>query len=135
LRDGKAHEKIDAMRIRPSDEFPNAANHHDAPEQGDVVRFWIVGVGIAVIPALYGVRCLIRGTTTIVGRGGWATIGGSPGVALAISFLAAGAWLHFHFLWENHERLRPYGELGKLLAIFSFAASLMYAGIAFLIVG
>jgi hypothetical protein len=87
---------------------------------------WFGGVFLAGIPLVYGVLCLLRGATAVFGRGGSSTFTGEAGVALAIAYLAIGAFLHFHFFWGLSDRLWRGSQPAKVASLLVFLPALAY---------
>ena len=88
---------------------------------------WVMGVGLALIPLGYGVRCLCTGEARFFGsRGGHLDLDGPASVALAIAYIAVGAFIHFHWFWGLHERLEPFSGLLKCLALLVFLGGFGY---------
>jgi hypothetical protein len=45
----------------------------------------------------------------------------------AVPYVAAGAFLHFHYFWGLNERLRRFSHITKILSLLVFLPSLFYA--------
>ena len=88
---------------------------------------WFWGVGVAIIPIVYGVICLFRGHTSIIERG-WkmATFNGAEAVGLALGYIFIGAFLHFRYFWGLKEQLSEWSQILSVLSIFGFIASCVY---------
>ena len=123
------------MWVWPPHGLPDAADHLEQTPQRDTGQMWVRGVLVAAVPAVYGIRCLLSGETTIIGRHGWLTITGSASVAFAVAFISLACWLHFQYFWTNHQRLWRYSELGKLAAIAAFSGSLIFGCISLIVFG
>ena len=94
---------------------------------GGRIKMWLVGVGVALIPLSYGVHCLLTGETRFFGRSGsHLDLHGAAAVALAISYIAVGAFIHFHWFWGLHQRLEPFSYLLKCLAVLVFLGGFGY---------
>jgi hypothetical protein len=94
---------------------------------GGRIKMWVTGVGLALIPLGYGVRCLFTGQARFFGsRGGNLDLDGPAAVALAIAYIAVGAFIHFHWFWGLHRRLEPFSYLLKCLALVVFLGSFAY---------
>ncbi len=52
---------------------------------------------------------------------------GSTGVALAIAYIAVGAFIQFHYCWGLHAKLHVVRRFMKLLAVLTFLGCLGYA--------
>lgn len=89
---------------------------------------WLAGVGCALIPIIYGSKCLWTGSARLFGkRTSGLTLTGDAGFALAIAYIAVGAFIHFHFFWGLHPRLHKFCGLMKLFALLVFLATFGYA--------
>src|SRR5580765_8204011 len=93
---------------------------------GGRVKMWLSGVGLALIPLGYGVRCLFTGHARFFGRGAHLNLGGSAAHALAIAYIAVGVFMHAHWFWGLHPRLEPSSYLLKGLALLVFLGSFGY---------
>jgi hypothetical protein len=51
---------------------------------------------------------------------------GSEAIAMGITWICLGLFLHFHYFWPTLKRLYIFSELGKIVAAFGFIASLGY---------
>ena len=84
-----------------------------------------------MIPIAYGIHCLLSGRALIPGRYGLAyRAAGSVAIAMAIAYIAIGAFLHFRFFWELHGKLWRFSEAGKILSLTAFLGGLGYAVLA-----
>ena len=123
------------MLVWPPHGLPDAADGFAESRRENVLQKWVMGVIVALIPAVYGIRCVIAGATTIIGRRGWVAVTGWAGVAFAIAFVSLACWLHFHYFWANHHRLWRFSELGKFVALVTFAVSVLIGFVAFVAFG
>lgn len=123
------------MWFWPPHGLPGGADSLDKPPEGGTIQMWLSGVVFALVPTVYGVRCLAAGATTIIGRRGWLTVTGWPGIAFGITFVSLGLLMHFHYFWSVHPRLCHYCELGKLVSLLAFAGSLGVAVFGVLVFG
>jgi hypothetical protein len=106
--------------------FDDADDLGNEPSGGPV-KIWLAGFGLAVIPLSYGLRSLFTGHTRFFGnRGSNLDLEGSEAVALAIAYIAMGAFIHFHYFWGLHPRLCGLSPLFKLLAAIVFLCSFGY---------
>jgi hypothetical protein len=94
----------------------------EAQPQGGRATMWIGGVGLALLPVIGGIQTLVsqQGTlgTTLWRR----TLEGGPAISLGIGLIGVGAFLHFHFFFGLHPRLREHSHAGKKLALFAACA-------------
>ena len=88
---------------------------------------WLLGIGLALVPIGHGVRCLQTGHATFFGsRGAHLDLTGSSAVAMAIAYIAVGAFIHAHWFWGLHPRLEPLSPILKVLAALVFLGGLGY---------
>ena len=87
---------------------------------------WLLGVGLALIPFGYGVRCLVTGHARLVGRRGHLDLDSSAAIALAIAYIAVGVFVHAQWFWGLHPRLEPLSQLLKILAALVFLGGFGY---------
>ena len=91
---------------------------------GGRVKMWLAGVGLALIPLLYGVGCLRSGHARFFGsHGANLDLDGSAAIALAIAYIALGAFVHFHWFWGLHPRLWRFSTALKFVAVLVFLGS------------
>lgn len=85
---------------------------------------WLVGVGVALALVSYGVYCIIHNHTILL-QDSDATIDvrGSAAIALSVSYIAVGVFVHGHWFWESHPRFSFLSDLLKLLAVITFLIS------------
>jgi len=94
---------------------------------GGRLKLWRLGVGSALVPIYYGIRCLHRGHTTLFAtRGGHLDLTGSSATAMAIAYIAVGVFIHAHCFWGLHPRLEPLRPILKVLAVLVFLGGLGY---------
>ena len=94
---------------------------------GGRCKMWLLGVGLAIIPIYYGIRCLQTGHTTLPGRrGSNLDLSGSAAVVMAIAYIAVGAFIHAHWFWGLHPKLEPLSPILKVLALVVFLSGLGY---------
>ena len=94
---------------------------------GGCVKMWLLGVGLALIPTGYGIRCLQSGHATFFGsRGSQLDLDGSAAMSLAISYIAIGVFIHAHWFWGLQPKLEPLSGILKLLAVLTFLAGFGY---------
>lgn len=94
---------------------------------GGRVKQWLAGAALAGVPVIYGIVCLARGYTVLLGRGRSEKLYGEAGGALAIACISIGAFLHFHYFWGLSPRLERFSHPGKILCILVFLPSFFYA--------
>jgi hypothetical protein len=94
---------------------------------GGRLKQWLAGAVIPFFIVLYGIACLSSGETEIFGqRGGHTVARGSAATALAVSYIALGFFLHFHFFWGLSERLEPYSERLKIVSLIVFLGGFLF---------
>ena len=108
---------------------------------GALAKQVVLGLGLAVLPIIYGVVSIQRGYTTLgwpVIPAGWWMKNASPvfrrfpgveGIWLAVAYIALGVFCHFHYFWGHSDRecLWRFSDYGKNLASWICVASLIYA--------
>lgn len=87
------------------------------PPAGGTAKMWIIGVGVALIPAIYGVQCVITGTSVVGGTLWHRNVTGLPALALGLGWIGAGAFVHFHYFFGLHPKLEPYSRTGKTVSL------------------
>ncbi len=91
----------------------------DGPPQGDRRSQWIIGMGAAAVPFVWGVLGLAR----------------SGSVSLAVFGISLGLFIHFHWFWGLSRRLGPYSDLAKSIVAIPLAGSICYAAFRILAFG
>ena len=95
---------------------------------GGRVKQWLAGVILAAAPIIYGIVCIHRGHATLFGkRGSNLDLSGDAALWLAISYIAVGAFLHFHYFWGLSESLWRFSQAGKVVSVLIFLPSFLYA--------
>jgi len=96
---------------------------------GGRFKMWLLGVGLALIPIYYGIRCLQTGHTAFFGRrSSHLDLTGSSAVAMAIAYIAVGVFIHAHWFWGLHPKLEALSPILKVLAALGFLGGLGYTG-------
>src|SRR5438105_4300649 len=92
------------------------------------IEVWLGGVGLALVPVIYGIHCLVTGHAVLPGRGrGQLDVCGSAAVALAIAYIAVGVLGHLHWFWGAYRRLAGFGAALEVIALIVFVMSLSFA--------
>jgi hypothetical protein len=87
------------------------------------------GVVTPIVVGFFGQRTCITNHAILSGsNGAKLALSGPAAVSFGIVLLAAGLFLHFHFLWTTSERLYRYAEIGKGVSLTAFVGSLGYMG-------
>jgi len=116
--------------------WTNDLDRHSADEVEDLAygatggpaKQWLAGALVPVAICIYGMVCLDRGYTTLPGSGGQSmALHGAEGVALACSYLAFGAFLHFHYFWGLHDKLYRFSQGLKVTALLLALPLFLYA--------
>jgi len=95
---------------------------------GGRLKQWLAGIVLAAIPIIYGIVCIHRGHTTLFGRRATnLDLSGTASFALAISYIAVGAFLHFHYFWGLSEHLWRFSQAGRFICVLVFLPSFLYA--------
>lgn len=96
-------------------------------------RFKQIAAGVAapICVVLLSVYSLVTGSTPIFSKGNSATISGTGGIIVALSYLAGAAYLHFRYYWDRNENLEPHSHWPKFLSlvfcIFGFVVGLVFS--------
>jgi hypothetical protein len=94
---------------------------------GGRLKMWLLGVGLALIPIYYGIRCLQSGHATFFGtRGARLELTGAEATAMAIAYIAVGVFIHAHWFWGLHPRLEALSPILKVVATLVFLGGLGY---------
>lgn len=102
------------------------AEDWNSPPSGGRVKMWLLGIGLALIPLGYGVRCLFTGHACFFGHRANLDLVGPAAIALAIAYIAIGVFIHAHYFWGLHPKLQPYSNILKALAALVFIGSFFY---------
>jgi hypothetical protein len=95
---------------------------------GGRLKMWLLGVGVALIPIYYGIRCLQSGHATLFGtRGARLELSGVEATAMAIAYIAVGVFIHAHWFWGLHPRLEALSPILKVVATLVFLGGLGYS--------
>ncbi len=107
--------------------FDDAEDLAEGPSGGRVKQ-WLAGVILAAVPIIYGIICIHRGHATLLGRRAASLdVSGKAGFWLAVSYIAVGSFLHFHYFWGLSERLWRFSQAGKFTSVLVFLPSFLYA--------
>jgi len=94
---------------------------------GGVLKMWIAGLLLAIIPVIYAIICLFSGHTYFIGQHGHGLdLTGSAAQSLAIAYLALGLFIHFHYFWGLHPYLYRFSQIFKMLTLLCFLGSFLY---------
>lgn len=89
----------------------------DARPVGGPGTMWGGGVGLALVPTLYGLRCIVTGQGEL-GTLIWPSeVTGGAAVVLGLAWIGIGLFLHFHFFFGLHPRLNVHSRTGKSAAL------------------
>jgi hypothetical protein len=94
---------------------------------GGRIKMWLLGVGLAIIPIVYGVHCLHAGHVMLFGRRSDLDVAGSGAVALAIAYIAVGVFIHAHWFWGLQPKFDVLSYLLKILSVLIFLGSFGFA--------
>jgi hypothetical protein len=112
---------------RARSERRTVADLIEAQPRGGSPTMWLGGVGLALLPMVYGISCLVTrqgelGTTI------WSSeVQGAPAIALGVGWIGVGLFLHFHFFFGLHSRLAAFSRRGKSVALVVAGAGLAIA--------
>lgn len=89
----------------------------DAKPIGGEATRWIGGVAIPLLPASYGLQCIVTQSGRIGYWIGPDKVHGGAAVALGVAWIAIGAFLHFHFFFGLTPSLSAHSRRGKTIAL------------------
>lgn len=90
---------------------------------GGPLKMWLVGVGVALVPIVYGITGLVTGTIMMPARYRNLPVHGTTAMALSIAYISVGVFIHFHWFWGINERLWRWSLAGKIVAVLVFLGS------------
>lgn len=95
---------------------------------GGRVKQWLAGMILASLPVIYGIHCIQRGHTTLLGNHGSSEeLAGTAGISLAVAYIAIGAFLHFHYFWGLSDRLWRFSQALKVASLLVCLPAFCYA--------
>jgi hypothetical protein len=97
------------------------------PPSGGPVKMCLLGIGVALIPFIYGAHCLLSGRALLFGQNGNMRVTGAAATALAIAYMAVGVFIHAHWFWGLLPKLEAVSYLLKYAAVLVFIGSFGYA--------
>ena len=97
------------------------------PPSGGQVKKWLLGVGLAFLPVVYGIHCLLAGHALLIGRRSNLDVTGRGATALAIAYLAVGLFVHAHWFWGLQARFQWLSYWLKAFSALIFLTSFGYA--------
>ena len=111
---------------------PSARRHlgHllDARPRGGRATMWLGGVVLALLPLLYGIRCIVTRKGEL-GTLIWpSAVDGGAAIALGLGWIGVGLFLHFHFFFGLHPGLEVHSRRGKSLSLIVACLGLTVAG-------
>jgi hypothetical protein len=99
----------------------------------NVMAAWIYGVIFALPFIIYGIYCIHTRTAKFLTRNvldiiqlHFTPLVGRNAVAIGVSYLGVGCFLHFHYFWTWRERFQGYGQIGKVLSMLCVAGGIVY---------
>lgn len=109
-------------RARQSDAFDDWGG---APAAGPWPK-WFGGILVPLPLIVYAIVCLVTHRGFLPGRHTPLDLRDANAVALGISSMAAGMFLHLHYFWGNVCPSSHLPGIGKTLALIAFIGSLGY---------
>ncbi len=103
-------------------------NDHERGPRGNWFRQYVIGLGLGLVSAVYGVIAMLTRNSFLPGlKGGSHTVTGSHAVAVALVYLAGGLFLAFRFFLDprcraRHTRAEVYLAENLLLMLLIAAA-------------
>ena len=90
-------------------------------------EMWIGGIGVALVPLVYGVYCLYAGHAYFLRRHrGLVELQESDAVVMGIAYIGLGAFVHFRYFWGRHPRLRTRNGILGAVALSIFVVGCLY---------
>jgi len=87
---------------------------------------WLVGVGVALIPVLIGIKGFVTGRAVIPGRHQSLEVHGRAAIAVSLTFIFVGLFIHCHYFWGLRDRFWKHSQIGKLCAAGGFILSFVW---------
>ena len=94
---------------------------------GGRLKQWLAGVVLPFWPILFGVCSLLVGRATFFGKNGSADIQGRPAIALNLTYISIGLFLHFHYFWGLDSNLHRHAQGLKIICLAVCIPCLLYA--------
>jgi hypothetical protein len=115
-------------RLSEHNNIFNMAEKLAEPGPRDRIAAWIYGVVVAVIPTAYGFWCVAAKSAIFVGGRPicFVTYSGAAAIALGITYVSVGLFLHCHFFWSTHERYAGFGDIAKMVSIAGVIGGIGY---------
>ena len=103
------------------------AGHFSGTPVPSIWSTWFGGIIVPAVIAWLGATYIGNQEAVLHGRGGSiADLRGQQAILYGVTWLCAAAFLHFHYFWSTLKHLWIFAELGKILALLGFVASLGY---------
>ena len=81
---------------------------------------WTVGVILALVPVLYGIKGVIEKKTFLPGRGRILELTGTDAVLMSCAYICVGLLIHSHFFWASHPKLWRFSDVLKAISLIGF---------------
>lgn len=105
---------------------PNPGQAADDPDNR--VVSWIVGVGVAMVPFLYGIFNILSQKALLTSRTGRLNLDGNPAIAMGITLIGFALLIHAKWFWERHPKLQDYSEAFMAIGLIALIGGLGYIG-------
>jgi hypothetical protein len=113
----------------PEGERRDVTDIVEARPSGGRGTMWFGGVLLAILPAYYGLQCLLTRKGTF-GTTLWRDeVQGGAAIALGLGWIGVGAFLHFHFFHGLHPAWHRHSRSGKIVSLVVACTGLAVAGI------
>lgn len=98
------------------------------PPKAGLGEMWLGGVLLAALLVIVGAGILLKGSATLrssLARGE-VPLTGTAAIAFAVAFIAAGAFLHFHFFWGMSRSRQALSRGGKIVSLLTITTCFGY---------
>lgn len=81
---------------------------------------WSIGVILALVPVLYGIKGVIEKKTILPGRGRILELTGTDAILMSCAYISLGLLMHSHFFWASHPKLWRFSDALKAVSLIAF---------------
>lgn len=99
----------------------------DSHPAGGPAQVWLLGVGVALLLIYFGLDCAVSAKATVGTTMLHREVQGLPAISYGIGGISVGMFIHFHYFWTSHGRLRPYRRRAKFVSLVVASVSLTIA--------
>ena len=95
--------------------------------KGGPLKQWLAGMALPLVPICYGISCFFSGQSRLFSDKGITELSDKPAIALAVSYIALGSFIHFHYFWGLESKLCRFSQAGKVVSLLIFLPLFIYA--------